>query len=876
MVRGKDIARNTTRLPAALRAELGIEDGALKKRRGLFSVSARKAARKEQRRSKHAARKPTPKQSIPPTQPQELYRDTKRTRLQKKEPETSVRVDSITGSTEARQEKALKGLTALERMTQGKSVHERRSKTKLSSVEQDEENEIAWLEHQLYGRKGKMDKEGDDLDDLLDDLDRFRPGMYDDQEEKDGEFEEDEEDLESLEEEEEEEEEDEEEDDEEEEEEEEDSDSSVKEDAPESDMEEGAEAMPSANTAREVPTPMPSVSAGSKYVPPALRAASGDALALAEQKLRRHINGQLNRLAEGNLDSIVTELDGLYRSYARNQVTSNIIDLCLDTVAARTNLTEQIVVLYAAVLTAMHRVIGTEFGAHTLQACITRFLQTYGELIRASMEGKQVPDETASAWSRTCVNIVMLLCHLFNLKLLSAGVIYDLVRLFLGQSFTNMIPGVKHPKSITETDIELLLRIAQSCGAQLRHADAEALMAIVDLTQKCMHDTGKELLAQSSRARFMLEALVHLRQKGKQLARESSATSDSVQRLNKYITGLERRRTVRAFAALQVGLQDLQDAETRGRWWLVGAAWTGRESELETTPAASERTETVDTGMTEEPGVDMAGLARTQGMNTDARRAVFSTLMTSLDFRDAAHNLMQLKLNDVQQREVIRVLVHCLTNERTFNPFYVLVGQQLAHDNVSMRVTMQYVLWDYFREIGEKHVGGQKVVQDDNDDNPDYVLTESHMRRLVHMARAYGFWLATQALSLAALKPVDFTALKRAGTLFLQHMLVHMLLGTQTRVPIMTPKAKAMLTKAPSRSDRERVEQVLVRGTVGQPALARGLFVFCNMHMKPDVLGEMIGDPAATQRLVWAVGVAQKTLNVGASSAAADDPMTAG
>ena len=60
---------------------------------------------------------------------------------------------------------------------------------------------------------------------------------------------------------------------------------------------------------------------------------------------------------------------------------------------------------------------------------------------------------------------------------------------------------------------------------------------------------------------------------------------------------------------------------------------------------------------------------------------VFSALMSSLDYQDAAHHVMQLKLNDVQRREVIRVLLHCLANERTFNPYYVLVGQQLADDH---------------------------------------------------------------------------------------------------------------------------------------------------------------------------------------------------
>ena len=49
-------------------------------------------------------------------------------------------------------------------------------------AEQQEEDEIAWLEHQLYGRKRKHHIEGDDVDDLLDDLDQFHPGMYDEDE----------------------------------------------------------------------------------------------------------------------------------------------------------------------------------------------------------------------------------------------------------------------------------------------------------------------------------------------------------------------------------------------------------------------------------------------------------------------------------------------------------------------------------------------------------------------------------------------------------------------------------------------------------------------------------------------------------------------
>ena len=72
-------------------------------------------------------------------------------------------------------------------------------------------------------------------------------------------------------------------------------------------------------------------------------------------------------------------------------------------------------------------------------------------------------------------------------------------------------------------------------------------------------------------------------------------------------------------------------------------------------------------------------LARAQGMNTDIRRGIFVVLMSSdvlvfppslvirlilyyQDYIDACERLSQLSLTEVQQREIIRVLLHCCGN----------------------------------------------------------------------------------------------------------------------------------------------------------------------------------------------------------------------
>ncbi|WFD33936.1 suppressor of glycerol defect [Malassezia cuniculi] len=866
----RDRVRSTTRLPAALREELGIEDQ--KRPRKVSSVTARKQARREKRKrgpepkkrpnEQHATRAPTtvprPQRPAAHTKPAAQIKDKEKQERPSKTPKEEFRtiVDPITGK--KRRVESKKGSSALAALAREPDAPQA-AKRKLTQAEKDEEDEIAWLEHQLYGRRGKRTAtEGDDLDFLLDDMDRFQAGMHDDdaddtsninfnsdndsQGEEDGDEEgaddidldDDSEEINSddnvdLEEDSED-----------------DLDENVdleedSEDDSDDNIDLGESEDDSTNLGDGASQDTPGSSLpSSKYVPPALRARTAEA-ALTEQKLRRHVNGLLNRLGDGNVDTIVTELGGLYRTYARGDVSAMVTRLILDTISARTNLTDAIVVLYATLVVAMHRIVGQEFGASFLQTTIERFVAAYGPLVAGTED---------EAKARECSNLILLLCHLFNLRLLAAGLMYDMVKLLVGSDFSAIVPGLAPDHSVSETDIELLLRIVQTSGSQLRHDDAAALRSIVELTQQRVNASTS---AGSSRARFMLEAMADAKQRPKK-----AVVSDTLQRMIKYISGLDKRHTLRAHGALQVGLKDLQDAEKRGRWWLVGAAWTGRDSS--DTPAQEPEPQVE---MSEDE-IDIGALARTQGMNTDARRSAFSVLMSSQDYAEAAQSLMELRMNDVQRREIVRVVLHCLGNERTYNPYYALVGEKLA-EQPSMRVTMQYALWDFFREIGESRVGGEKVVHDDDNDggsSSDW-LTGAPRQRLENMARAYGWWFARNALNMSALKTVDFTALHTSGIYFVQQLLMHSLLGTQTKVPIVTARTRAALAANVTSANREAVHTLIVRGITGNPALAQGLYVFIATNLRKSHLRELVGDDAVVfERLKWAVGVAHDACKV--------------
>lgn len=77
---------------------------------------------------------------------------------------------------------------------------------------------------------------------------------------------------------------------------------------------------------------------------------------------------------------------------------------------------------------------------------------------------------------------------------------------------------------------------------------------------------------------------------------------------------------------LRVSLEDLHSANTKGKWWLVGAAWGG--DPLVDRQAAIEQLSVAQKSAREEEN-DLVKLARKQGMNSDIRRSIFVVLMSS-------------------------------------------------------------------------------------------------------------------------------------------------------------------------------------------------------------------------------------------------------
>jgi nucleolar MIF4G domain-containing protein 1 len=181
------------------------------------------------------------------------------------------------------------------------------------------------------------------------------------------------------------------------------------------------------------PVPKTEPASSQKYIPPSLRA-RGDPESEALTRLRRQAQGHLNKLSEANLVSILGEFEKLYRDHPRQNVTSTLISLLMGLIGERSVLNDTFIVLHAGFIAAVYKIMGMDFGAEIVQK-VVETMDAGGDE-RGKFEGKEY------------INLVSLLCQLYNFHVIGHPLMFDYIRLFL--------------QEITETNTELLLKIIRS------------------------------------------------------------------------------------------------------------------------------------------------------------------------------------------------------------------------------------------------------------------------------------------------------------------------------------------------------------------------------------------------------------------------------
>jgi nucleolar MIF4G domain-containing protein 1 len=357
--------------------------------------------------------------------------------------------------------------------------------------------------------------------------------------------------------------------------------------------------------------------------------------------------------------------------------------------------------------------------------------------------------------------LVSLVSELYNFQLVGCNLVFDYIRMFLAE--------------LNEANTELLLKIIRNSGPQLRADDPSALKDIVILVQKEVTRIGEANL--SVRTKFMIETINNLKNnRVKTGAVASAIVSEHTTRMRKTLGSLNNRSSLKASEPLRIGLADIRDTEKKGKWWLVGASWLdpGKQTKDENgsdAPVVKASKNDSTTVSADDGSVDLIQLARQQGMNTDIRRAIFVTIMSASDYKDAHLRLLKLGFKKAQELEIPRVLVHCAGAEATYNPYYTLIAKKLCGEKRMLKA-FQFGLWDIFKRMGEKAMTADDEEDAFDDDEDENMST----RKIVNLARFYADLITEGGFPITSLKTLNFAYLQPKTNTFTEVLLTRILI----------------------------------------------------------------------------------------------------
>ncbi|XP_046990452.1 nucleolar MIF4G domain-containing protein 1-like isoform X2 [Schistocerca americana] len=399
-----------------------------------------------------------------------------------------------------------------------------------------------------------------------------------------------------------------------------------------------------------------------KYVPPHMRLkneAEDDKKQLLLLRLKKQMKGLLNRLSEGNMKNIATQVEQLYMSNSRHDMNKILSELLMESLVVPVRTPERLIMEHALLVAVLHSNVDTEVGIHFLQASVKRFHELCSEI--KDTEDKQLD------------NIVLIISHLYNFKVFDSVLMYDILEV-LSETFT-------------EKEIELILIILKSVGFTLRKDNPIALKELIlRLQQKA---GSSEHLRENTRVKFMLDVLLAI--KNNNMAKIPNFDPTHSEHLKKLLKGILHKGAY--VTEVKLTLQDLLKADQQGRWWVVGSAWTGvlPLQEGGKTSTISKK----DTAYSSQ----LLELARKQRMNTDVRRDIFCIVMTAEDYLDSFEKLLHLGLKNQQEREIIHVTLDCCLQEKRYNPYYSHLIQKFCDFDRKYQMITQCAVWDKLKEL---------------------------------------------------------------------------------------------------------------------------------------------------------------------------------
>ncbi|KAG5951464.1 hypothetical protein E4U58_001159 [Claviceps cyperi] len=505
------------------------------------------------------------------------------------------------------------------------------------------------------------------------------------------------------------------------------------------------------------------------YIAPSRSYQDEEAEAKNRTQLQKQLQGVVNRLSDGNFISLAQSIDSMYQVHARGKVTEILTDTILAQIRKPESLNDQFLVLIGGFSAAIYRIKGSSFGSHLVRQLLKEFSEQYALSSDQTVNHAGIRKEPS--------NLLAFLTQLYVFEILGCGIVFDYLERLL--------------EKLNELNVELVLRVCRMAGKLLRRDDPQALRHISNVLHAAVSNFGFSNI--SVRTKFMIETVQDLKySKAKGKGMDSAIVCEHVIRMKKRLGELKSHyQRLEGLIPMGIRLKDIESVGRHGKWWLVGASVPEYRNTAERTNRDSDQAngrfanEDMDFVLP-----DFREKAKAQGLNTSPQIAIFTAIMSALDYEHAHRQFADLRLRRDERLEITRVLLQCVGSEVQYNEYYALVGRQ-ACANSRVRFSFQNRLWAMFRGLGESLFGAEAEKEESMEGQ-----RLKNDRRLRNVAQFYASLVADGYLSITILKPLELSKMNPWSSIFVEYFILSLLRGCRGRNSTKVDKIKRIFGSA--------------------------------------------------------------------------------
>lgn len=353
--------------------------------------------------------------------------------------------------------------------------------------------------------------------------------------------------------------------------------------------------------------------------------------------LRKSINGLVNKVNASNIKNIIPEL------FAENLIRGRglFCRSCMKSQMASPGFTDVFAALVAVVNTKF-----PEVGNLLLRRIILQ--------LKRAFKRNDKPLLLAAT---------KFIAHLANQQVAHEIIALELLTVLL--------------ENPTDDSVEVAVGFVKECGSMLQDLSPQGLYGIFERFRGILHEGEID-----KRVQFLIEGLFAIRKANFQGYPAVRPELDLVEQEDQFTHEFSLEDELDQEVGLDIFKPDPDFLEHEKAYENLKKDILGDESSDEAEGENDSGQESDDDEDEEEEQEEQLRIQdETETNLVNLRRTIYLTIMSSVDFEEAGHKLLKIKLEPGQEMELCIMLLECCSQERTYLRYYGLLGQRFCMIN---------------------------------------------------------------------------------------------------------------------------------------------------------------------------------------------------